>query len=139
MASSFTRIVRREQPAEIVYEDERTIAFLDVNPKSDGHTLVVPKREVAAFHDLPPDDLAALALAVQRVARAVVRATGSEAYNLAVNNGAAAGQVVFHVHVHIVPRYPGVPRGSVPGRLSDARAREIGAAIRAALAAPGAS
>jgi histidine triad (HIT) family protein len=106
MPSVFTRIIRREAPAEIVFETERVIAFLDHYPSSPGHTLVVPKVEVPNFEDVPPEDATALVLAVQRVARAVTQAMATPHYNLRVNNGRAAGQVVFHVHVHIMPRWP---------------------------------
>jgi histidine triad (HIT) family protein len=134
MSSVFTRIIRREVPAEIVYETEETIAFLDINPKSVGHTLVVPKREVAAYHDLLPPELSALALSVRTVARAVTRAMGTPHYNLMVNNGAPAGQIVFHVHFHVVPRYTDPSRLGRPGPLTPAQAEEQGAAIRRALA-----
>lgn len=131
MPSIFTRIIRRQAPAEIVYEDERTIAFLDNFPAFEGHTLVVPKVEVANFEDLPAEDATALVLAVQRVARGVTKALGAPDYNLRLNNGAEAGQVVFHVHVHIMPRRPGVPHHKQP--LDPAQGKSVGAKIRAAL------
>jgi histidine triad (HIT) family protein len=131
MASIFTRIIRREAPAEIVYEDERTIAFLDIFPVFDGHTLVVPKVETADFHALPAEDAAALAVATQRVAMGVTRAVGTPHYNLRLNNGREAGQVVFHVHMHVMPRRPGAVHDKRP--LDPARGKELGAKIRAAL------
>jgi len=131
MPSIFTRIVRREAPADIVYEDGMTIAFLDIFPAFEGHTLVVPKREVANFEDLPPEDTAALMTAVQRVVRGVTRALGTPHYNLRLNNGAAAGQVVFHVHVHVMPRRPGDMHHKHP--LDPAEGAAIAAKIRAAL------
>jgi histidine triad (HIT) family protein len=134
MASIFTRILRRELPAYIVYEDEHAVAFLDAHPKAEGHTLVVPRQEVAAFHELPPEAAAQLGRALRTVARAVTRAMGTPDYNLALNNGAAAGQVVYHVHFHIIPRQPGqgYPRGLLS--LPEARMEAIAAAIRAAVA-----
>jgi len=132
MASTFTRIIRRELPGEIVYETEREIAFLDLFPASEGHTLVVPKREVAAFDALTPDEAASLFRAVRRVAAALVRALGTPHYNVSLNNGAPAGQVVFHVHVHVIPRWEGQPRAK--RSLPPERMREIGERIRAALA-----
>ena len=131
MASIFTRIINRELPGEIVYEDDHALAFLDINPKSEGHTLVVPKYEVANFDALPPDVLATLMLAVQKVARAVTRAMNTPHYNLSLNNGGPAGQVVFHVHFHIIPRHEGVRTARPPLSLSHERMSEIGQAIRA--------
>jgi histidine triad (HIT) family protein len=132
MASIFTRIINREIPGEIVYEDAHSIAFLDVNPSAEGHTLVVPKEEVAAFDALSAASLTHLMHAVQRVSRAVTRAMGTPHYNLALNNGAPAGQVVFHVHFHIIPRGEGIARGR-PLRLSAERMQQIAAAIRDAV------
>ena len=131
MASIFTRIINRELPGEIVYEDDHTLAFLDINPKSEGHTLVVPKYEVANFDALPPDVLATLMLAVQKVARAVTRAMNTPHYNLSLNNGGPAGQVVFHVHFHIIPRHESVRTARPPLSLSHERMSEIGQVIRA--------
>lgn len=126
MASIFSRIIRGEIPAERVYETENELAFLDIHPKSAGHTLIVPRSEVAAFHDLPDGAARSLITTVQVVARGICRAMGTEHYNLVVNNGAAAGQVVYHVHFHIIPRYQGAspPRGDLPA---------IGEKIRQAL------
>ncbi|HEX9842211.1 MAG TPA: HIT family protein [bacterium] len=134
MPSTFTRIIRRELPAHVVYEDAHAIAFLDLHPKAEGHTLVVPRHEVASFHELPPEDAAHLARALRTVAGAVSRAMGTPHYNLALNNGAPAGQVIFHVHFHIIPRHEGVPRSRMPLSLSAARMDAIAAVIRAAVA-----
>ena len=133
MGSIFTRIIRRELPADVVYEDEHTLAFLDLYPKAEGHTLVVPKREVAAFHDLAPEEAAQLARALRLVARAVTRAMSTPHYTLVLNNGTAAGQVVFHVHFHIIPRREGVGARTILS-LPAERQAQIAAAIRAALA-----
>jgi histidine triad (HIT) family protein len=134
MASTFTRIIRRELPADIVYEDAHALAFLDIRPKAEGHTLVVPKREVASFHELPPEDAAQLGRALRLVTAAVVRAVGAAAYNVVLNNGAAAGQVVFHVHFHIIPRAAGQGYPRTVLNLPPARMLALGAAIRAAVA-----
>lgn len=136
MASTFTRIIRRELPADIVYEDDHTIAFLDMHPKAEGHTLVVPKLEVASFHDLPPDVLTHLASTVQKVARGITKAIGTPHYNLDLNNGRPAGQVIFHVHFHIIPRRDGAPMAKLPLHLSAERMEEIAEAIRRAVAEP---
>jgi histidine triad (HIT) family protein len=131
MPSIFSKIARNEAPAERLFETEHELAFLDIFPKSPGHTLVVPKLEVANFEDLPPERAATLMQTVQIVARGVTRAMGTPHYNLILNNGAAAGQVVFHVHFHIIPRYAG---GSA--ELAEARSKtlvEIGEQVRTAL------
>jgi histidine triad (HIT) family protein len=137
MASTFTRIINRELPGEIVYEDEHAVAFLDLHPKAEGHTLVVPRQEVASFDDLPPEALTHLVAAVQKVARAVTRAMGTPHYNLSLNNGAPAGQVIFHVHFHIIPRREGVPLARPPLSPGNERLAQIGSAIRGALAEAG--
>ncbi len=103
----FARILRGEIPAHKVHEDEHTLAFMDVMPQSDGHTLVIPKVPAENVFDLPPDALAATILATQRVARAVKKAFNPPGVMLVQLNGAAAGQSVFHIHFHIVPRYEG--------------------------------
>jgi histidine triad (HIT) family protein len=103
----FAKIIRREIPAEIVYEDEDTLAFLDIHPNNPGHTLVIPKKPVKNIFDIDEETLAKVWRTVRIVARAVQTATGSEGLNINTNNGAVAGQVVFHYHVHIIPRFAG--------------------------------
>lgn len=133
MPSIFTRIIRGEMPAEKVYETDTELAFLDINPKSEGHTLVVPKLEVANFEALPLPALHGLATTVQRVAQGVTRAMGTPHYNLFLNNGAPAGQVVFHVHFHIIPRYQGGPPTRARGAYAPGEMESVGAAIREAI------
>lgn len=135
MASIFTRIVNGEIPAVRVYEDEQTVAFMDIAPASRGHTLVICKQEHPQLLDVPPDTLAAVAQTVQRVARALVAALQPDGYNIVQNNGAAAGQTVFHYHVHIIPRWDGdhaVPLWS-PGQSDPAALEALAAQIRAHL------
>ena len=105
MASIFTRIIRGEVPCHKLFENELVIAFLDVNPLSPGHTLVVPKQEMAELHMLSPASAAALGAALPLVAAAILKATGATAYNILQNNGAMAHQEVMHVHFHIIPKY----------------------------------
>ena len=105
----FAKILRGEIPAHTVYEDEDTLAFLDVMPQSPGHTLVIPKRPAENLFDLDPDAGAAVLRTVQTVARAVQNAFRADGIMLSQLNGPAAGQTVFHFHMHIVPRYDGVP------------------------------
>lgn len=101
----FEKIVAGELPCFKVYEDERVLAFLDINPLSPGHTVVIPKRKSPTLADLPEADAAALGAALPKIARAVVAAVGAADYNLLQNNGANAGQVVRHVHFHLIPKH----------------------------------
>jgi histidine triad (HIT) family protein len=105
MATIFSRIIRGEIPCHKVYEDAHVFAFLDINPVSPGHTLVIPKQEAVTLADLDDEHAAALGRALPRVARAIKQVTGCPAYNLLQNNGELAGQVVMHAHVHLIPRY----------------------------------
>ena len=134
MASIFTKIMQGEIPAERVYETDNELAFLDINPKSRGHTLVVPKLEVASFHELPPDAACSLVVTLQKVAAGVVRAMGTTHYNVVLNNGAIAGQIVFHVHFHIIPRYEGADRSRGRGQGDSGTLAAVGEEIRRALA-----
>lgn len=111
----FAKIIAGEVPCHRVYEDDKTLAFLDVAPLSRGHTLVIPKEPAVTIDTLSDDAAAALGRAVVRVARAVKAATGCSGYNLLQNNGASAGQVVMHAHVHVIPRYASPPAGSASG------------------------
>ncbi len=105
MPSIFTRIVNGEIPAIKVYEDADTLAFLDINPASRGHTLVICKAEIATLTELSDAQLIATARTTQRVAAAIQRSLQPDGINIMQNNGAAAGQTVFHYHVHIIPRW----------------------------------
>jgi histidine triad (HIT) family protein len=107
MASIFTRIVRGEIPSARVYEDDLTFAFLDIHPASRGHTLVIPKQEYPDLLSMPAELLTAVHLTTQRVARAIQRALQPNGLNIVQNNGGAAGQTVFHYHVHLIPRWNG--------------------------------
>jgi histidine triad (HIT) family protein len=100
----FDYILAGEIPCYKVYEDDWVLAFLDVNPLSPGHTLVIPKERVSFLHELSPDSGAAIGRVLPMLAAAVVRATGATDYNILQNNGPAAHQAVFHVHFHIIPR-----------------------------------
>jgi histidine triad (HIT) family protein len=100
-------MVAGEIPVAKVYEDNAVLAFLDIAPVSDGHTLVVPKQHCTRVHDCAPDVLADVALRLGKIARAVMTAMGSDGYNVLINNGEAAGQAVDHLHVHLIPRKVG--------------------------------
>lgn len=104
----FAKILRGELPAHRICEDERTLAFLDIMPRAPGHTLVIPKAASRNLLDVADDDLAAVARAVQRVTRAAMTAFAADGVTITQFNEAAAGQVVFHLHFHIIPRHEGV-------------------------------
>ena len=101
----FKKIIAGEIPSHRVYEDEHVFAFLDISPLSVGHTLVIPKEPAETLDALSAEAAAAVGRALPRLCRAVMRATGATAYNVLQNNGAAAHQVVRHVHFHIIPKY----------------------------------
>ncbi len=133
----FDRIIRGEIPSHKVYEDERVFAFLDINPVSKGHTLVVPKESKAYLHELSDESAAAIGRVLPRLCRAVLKATGATAYNVLQNNGEAAHQALFHVHFHIIPRFQreGLDIGWNPSGLEKEAAAKLVEAIRRALEA----
>jgi histidine triad (HIT) family protein len=114
MPSLFSRILAGTLPAAIVANDGPWAAFLDIAPVAPGHLLVVPRYEAPLLADLPPDVLAALGPFLARAVRAVRAATGAPAVNILVNDGAAAGQAVPHVHLHVIPRTTGDGRWTPP-------------------------
>ena len=100
----FCRIAAGEVPATKIYEDETVVAFLDIGPISDGHALIIPKQHFENLHDCPAELLGRIASHLGRIARAVVTAMNCDGYNVLCNNGRAAGQLIDHVHFHIIPR-----------------------------------
>jgi len=100
----FSKILRGEVPAHRVYEDERVLAFLDVGPLSPGHLLVIPKEPAETLDALSDESAAAIGRVLPRLARALMKVTGTTQYNVLQNNGALAHQAVFHVHFHIIPK-----------------------------------
>jgi len=105
----FAKILRGELPCYKVYEDDKALAFLDIMPRSPGHTLVLPKAPARNLLDATPDDLAAVSRAVQKVAKAAMAVFGADGITVQQFNENAGGQVVFHLHVHVIPRKAGVP------------------------------
>lgn len=103
----FCKVIAEELPSWKVYEDDHTIAFLDITPVSKGHTLVVPKVHCMDFVSAEDACLQSVLKTTQKVARAVLSATNADGCNITTNNGAAAGQSVFHHHWHIIPRFVG--------------------------------
>ena len=100
----FCKILEGEAPAHVVYEDEMTVAFLDINPVADGHTLVVPRHHEARVERLPAEYYEAVWATVKRLVPPIEAAMDASASNIDVHNGRAAGQLIPHVHVHIIPR-----------------------------------
>jgi histidine triad (HIT) family protein len=125
----FSKIIRGEIPSHKVYEDEHILAFLDVGPLSQGHTLVVPKEPAATLDKLSDDSGAAIGRILPRLCRAVMKATGATAYNILQNNGASAHQAVFHVHFHIIPHFETRPEGSGLGLVWKPQKLEGGEAL----------
>ena len=103
----FAKILKGEIPSNKVYEDDKTLACMDVMPRADGHTLVIPKKGARNLLDIQPDDLADLIKVVQKVAIAVKQAMGADGITLQQFNETAGGQVIFHIHFHIMPRWNG--------------------------------
>jgi histidine triad (HIT) family protein len=130
----FAKILRGEVPAFRVYEDEATLAFMDVMPQADGHTLVLPKSAAENLFDLDPEMAAAVMRSAQKIARAVKRAFDADGITLMQYNGPVAGQTVFHFHLHVLPRYVDQPLRSHGRKMADAAVLEEHARrIRAAL------
>jgi histidine triad (HIT) family protein len=103
----FCSIAAGDLPAVKVHEDERTIAFMDINPSVRGHVLVIPRAHCVDLRDVGAEDLAACAQTAQHIARRVVEAFDADGVNLLQNTGRAAGQAVFHFHLHVLPRHRG--------------------------------
>lgn len=101
----FCKIIAGEIPSNKVYEDDKVIAFLDISPVADGHSLVVPKAHYELMAEMPEDALSAAVMAVKRVSEGVLKAVGASSFNLYLNNGKEAGQLVPHFHWHIIPRH----------------------------------
>jgi histidine triad (HIT) family protein len=131
----FAKILRGEIPSTRVYEDEHVVAFMDVMPQGPGHTLVVPKAPSRNLLDADPATLGPLMAAVQKIARAVKLAFGANGVTIIQFNEPAAGQSVFHLHMHVIPRFDGVPLKPHTGKMEDPALLEVHAEkIRAALA-----
>ncbi len=103
--SIFTKIINKEIPATIVYEDDIVVAFLDNNPIHKGHTLVIPRQHVVNIFDADSETIAHMAVIAQKLAKAIKSTLNANGINIHMNNGEAAGQEVFHAHMHVVPRY----------------------------------
>jgi histidine triad (HIT) family protein len=133
----FAKILRGELPAHKVYEDDKVFAFLDIMPRATGHTLVIPKAPARTILDISPDDLGHVFKVAQTIARAAMTVFAADGLTIQQFNEPASGQVVFHLHVHVIPRKIGVPMKPPasfkedPAVLSD-HALKLAAALKSA-------
>lgn len=104
----FAKIIRGELPCHKLYEDDRALAFLDIMPRAPGHTLIIPKAPARNLLDVAPDDLAHVIRVAQKIAKAGMKAFGADGITLQQFSEPASGQVVYHLHVHVIPRKEGV-------------------------------
>lgn len=133
-ANIFAKILRGEIPCVKLYEDEKTFSFMDVMPQAEGHALVIPKERAENILDLSPEGASALMATTQKIARAVKKGLNAPGIMVAMLNGAPAGQSVFHVHFHVIPRAHGVELGLHARSMVDPKTLEpIAAKIRGAL------
>lgn len=131
----FAKILRGELPAQKVYEDDKTLVIMDIMPRGDGHVLVIPKAPSRNILDIAEDDLNAVMKTVQKMAHAVVRAFDADGTTIQQFSESAGGQVVFHTHVHVIPRFADVPMRPHTGEMADQAVLAANAdKIRAALA-----
>lgn len=130
----FAKILRGDLPAHKLYEDDDTFAFMDIMPRGDGHCLVIPKKPARNLLDVDAGSLAAVMRTVQKVSRAAVKAFNADGLTVQQFNEAAGGQIVFHLHVHILPRFDGVKLRPHTGEMADQKVlAEQAERIRAAL------
>lgn len=131
----FAKILRGDLPAHRLYEDDETLALMDIMPRGDGHCLVIPKKASRNILDVETDSLAAVMRTTQKLARAVMKAFGADGVTIQQFNEQAGGQVVFHLHVHIIPRFAGVALRPHTGQMEKPDVLAANAdRIRAALA-----
>jgi histidine triad (HIT) family protein len=128
----FAKILRGEFPSYKVYEDDRTFAFLDIMPRCLGHTLVIPKAPARNILDISPEDLTHVARAAQKIARAAMNAFDADGITIQQFSEPAGGQVVFHLHMHVMPRHEGVALLPPASRKEDGKVLEANAAKLAA-------
>ncbi len=131
----FCKIAAGQIPSLKIYEDKEILAFLDIGPISEGHTLVIPKQHYTKVHECPPQVLASIMSVLPKVAAAVFAASAADGYNILCNNGRAAGQLVEHLHFHIIPRKTGdgVFSRWPASKYPQGKAEEIAEKIRAKL------
>lgn len=131
----FAKILRGELPSHKLYEDAKTLALMDIMPRGDGHCLVIPRKPARNILDVEPDSLAAVMRTTQKLARAVTKAFGADGVTIQQFNEPAGGQIVFHLHIHVIPRFDGVSLRPHTGQMADQAGLAANAEkIRAALA-----
>lgn len=137
MTTIFSKIIAKEVPADIVYEDKYVLAFLDINPIQPGHTLVIPKTPSEDGLSCNPEDLARVMEVGQKIALALKEVVSCEGINFIMNNGEAAGQEVFHTHLHVVPRFSddGAFEEPIRGEYEDGEAESLAVTLKDSLAA----
>jgi len=135
----FCQIARGERPSHTIFAGDGVVAFLDIFPCTPGHTLVIPRQHYATLSEMPAEEVGKLFQVAAMVAAKVQNALGAAAFNLGINNGKASGQEVFHVHIHIIPRYPDDGGGSMKS-VAHFKGKEsleqIAATLRPALSSP---
>jgi histidine triad (HIT) family protein len=131
----FCRIVSKEAAAVIVFEDAHSLAFLDIHPLNPGHTLVVPKKHYSNMVEMPPEEVGRVFVSVAKIMRGVMKASKADGINIGQSNGRAASQEVFHMHVHVIPRYIHELPGGFPERktASETDLAHVGRKIKAAI------
>lgn len=137
MTTIFSKIIAKEVPADIVYEDKYVLAFLDINPIQPGHTLVIPKAPSEDGLSCNPEDLARVMAVGQKIGLALKEVVSCEGINFIMNNGEAAGQEVFHTHLHVVPRFSddGAFEEPIRGEYEDGEAESLAVTLKDSLAA----
>ncbi len=131
----FCRIVAKTLPSTLVYEEQNVYAFLDIHPVHPGHVLVIPKGHAEQLPDLSLEQVTNVMVVVQRVGKVLLQETGVKGFNVLQNNGAVAGQVISHVHFHVIPRYAddGLKMWPESGYRSEQQKQETAERLRAAL------
>ncbi|MFH1916477.1 MAG: HIT family protein [Nanoarchaeota archaeon] len=132
----FCRIIKKELPSEIVYEDDEVVAFLTIGPVNKGHTLVVPKKHVVNLFDMDEATVGHVFSAVKKLVHPVTNAFNAHGANVSINNNEASGQIVMHAHAHIIPRYSTDKLAMWPHKTyADGEMKETGEKIRKELQA----
>lgn len=113
MGCLFCKVADKEIPAGVIYESDEALAFLDINPLTEGHTMIIPKHHAENIIDLPDGEVEGVFLAVKKVTEMLQTALKPEGFTMGINHGRISGQTVNHLHIHVIPRYPGDGGGSI--------------------------
>ena len=112
----FCKIVKGDIPCNKIYENDRVLAFLDLQPVNPGHTLVIPKKHFQNLLDIPEDLLCEMMVVVKKLSKVIIKAVNADGFNIGINNNETAGQGIFHMHIHIMPRFKNDGRKLWPGK-----------------------